>query len=63
MDNEVIKNGTSLIFSLVAYQIAKKNPFIDKIPAMLIGGFIGYMTSYEISKMINKPNKRKKRYA
>ncbi len=57
MNKTIITNGTSIIFSIIAYRAAKDN---NKIPALLIGGFVGNIVGAEIHKTYYKKNRRKK---
>ncbi len=45
MNKQIVKSGVTLSTSLLAYHLAKDNPFVPKVPAMLIGGFIGTVLS------------------
>lgn len=40
MGRKTIISGTSLLFSLTAYYIAKKKG-VDRMPVMMVAGFIG----------------------
>lgn len=59
MDETLIKSSSTLFGSLFGYQLAKNNPFIDRVPAMLIGGFIGSIMGDQISKSFTKTKRTK----
>ena len=48
--NKNIINGISVIGSIIGYELAKNNKKIDKIPAMLISGFLSRIIANNILK-------------
>ncbi len=60
MNENLIISGSTAFFSLTGYMLAKNNKSIDRIPAMIIGGFIGSFVGNEIVGSNKKRNRRKK---
>jgi uncharacterized membrane protein YfcA len=61
MSDNLIITGSTALCSLTAYLFAKNNEHIDRIPAMIIGGFIGSFVGNEIVESdFYKRNRRKK---
>ncbi len=63
MRAETIENLTSLAFGLASYTVAKNTTGVDRVPAMLIGAFVGKIIGSQIAETVSvyKPKRRKRR--
>ena len=59
MSSNLIISGSSALCSILAYKLAKNNPNIDRIPAMIIGGFVGAAIGNEIVSYTHKKRRKK----
>lgn len=54
MNHNILKSTTILIGSLLGYRLAKNSMKVERIPAMLVGGFLGNV----IAELFNRKNKQ-----
>lgn len=55
-EKNLIKSGIAIAGTLVGYAIGKKSKKVDKIPALLIGGFVGQIIGSTVASEIKEKN-------